>query len=69
MPAHVRGLIQMLGAYQAATARAAWSGTRGDAVAALASNPLVLSLTLAERLYDEMAAAHRQHLPLRLLEA
>jgi 6-phospho-beta-glucosidase len=68
LPAHVRGLIQMLGAYQAATARAAWSGTRGDAVAALASNPLVLSLTLAERLYDEMAAAHRQHLPLRLLE-
>ena len=48
--------------------RGGGSGTRRDAVAALASNPLVLSLPLAERLYDEMAAAHRQHLPLRLLE-
>jgi 6-phospho-beta-glucosidase len=36
-------------------------------VAALASHPLVVSLSLAERLYDEMAAAHRAHLPDRLL--
>jgi 6-phospho-beta-glucosidase len=34
---------------------------------ALTSNPLVGSLSLAERLYDEMAAAHREHLPPRLL--
>jgi 6-phospho-beta-glucosidase len=63
----VRGLIEMLGEYQALTAEAAWSGTRRDGIAALASNPLVLSLTTAESLYDEMAAAHRAHLPARLL--
>jgi 6-phospho-beta-glucosidase len=63
----VIGLIQALGEYQALTAEAAWSGTRRDAVAALAGHPLVLSLTRAEAIYDEMAAAHRQWLPDRLL--
>jgi 6-phospho-beta-glucosidase len=68
LPQHLRGLIQMLGAYQAATAQAAWNGTRRDAVAALASNPLVLSLPLAEHLYGEMAVAHRDYLPARLVD-
>jgi 6-phospho-beta-glucosidase len=63
----VRGLIEMLGEYQALTAEAAWSGTRRDGIAALASHPLVLSLTTAEALYDEMAAAHKAYLPARLL--
>jgi len=63
----VRGLIEALGACQALTAEAAWDGTRRDAIAALASHPLVVSLSLAERIYDDMAAAHRAHLPDRLL--
>jgi 6-phospho-beta-glucosidase len=63
----VAGLIEALGEYQALTAEAAWSGTRRDAVAALAGHPLVLSLTRAEAIYDEMAAAHRAWLPDRLL--
>ena len=63
----VAGLIESLGAFQALTAEAAWSGTRRDAVAALAGHPLVLSLTRAEAIYDEMAAAHRPWLPDRLL--
>jgi 6-phospho-beta-glucosidase len=67
LPRQVRGLIEMLGEYQALTAEAAWTGGRRDAVAALASHPLVVSLSLAERLYGEMAAAHRAHLPDRLL--
>jgi len=67
LPVHVSGLVQMLGEYQAATADAAWRGGRREAVRALASNPLVLSYTRAERLYDEMAAAHRAWLPDRLL--
>jgi 6-phospho-beta-glucosidase len=57
----------MLAEYQALTAEAAWKGTRRDAVRALASNPLVLSLTKAEAIYDEMAAAHRDFLPERLV--
>jgi len=67
MPCHVLGLVQMLGEYQALTAEAAWSGKRRDAIRALASHPLVFSLPKAEAIYDEMAAAHRQYLPERLL--
>lgn len=67
MPRHVVGLVQMLGEYQALTAEAAWSGTRRDAIRALASNPLVFSLAKAEAIYDEMSAAHRAYLPERLL--
>jgi 6-phospho-beta-glucosidase len=67
LPANVRGLIEALGAYQALTAEAAWTGGRREAIAALAAHPLVVSLSLAERIYDEMAAAHRAHLPDRLV--
>jgi len=67
LPRQVRGLIEALGEYQALTAEAAWSGTRREAVVALTSNPLVRTFSLAETLYDEMAAAHRQWLPDRLL--
>jgi 6-phospho-beta-glucosidase len=67
MPRHVLGLVQMLGEYQALTAEAAWSGNRRDAIRALASHPLVFSLHKAEAIYDEMAVAHRQYLPERLL--
>jgi 6-phospho-beta-glucosidase len=67
LPATVRGLIEALGTYQALTAEAAWGGTRRDAVAALTSHPLVGSLSLAERIFDDMAAAHRAWLPDRLL--
>jgi 6-phospho-beta-glucosidase len=67
LPRAVRGLIEALGEYQALTAEAAWSGSRRDAVAALTSHPLVVSLSRAEAIYDEMAAAHRAWLPDRLL--
>lgn len=67
LPRHLIGLVQMLAEYQALTAEAAWSGTRVDAIRALASHPLVFSLHTAEAIYDEMAAAHRRYLPERLL--
>jgi 6-phospho-beta-glucosidase len=67
MPPQVVGLVKMLGEYQALAAEAAWSGTRHDAIQALTSHPLVFSLRLAETIYDEMAAAHREYLPERLL--
>jgi 6-phospho-beta-glucosidase len=67
LPRHVRGLIGLLGEYQWLTAEAAWSGTRRDAIRALASHPWLLDLHRAEALYDDLAAAHRQHLPDRLL--
>lgn len=67
LPRHVAGLVKMLGEYQALTAEAAWSGTRTDAIRALASHPLVFSLEKAIAIYDELAAAHRAWLPERLL--
>ncbi|MFN8490478.1 MAG: hypothetical protein U0350_23010 [Caldilineaceae bacterium] len=67
MPRQVVGLVKMLGEYQALTAEAAWSGTRREAIRALASNPLVFSLAKAEAIYDEMAAALEDYLPERLL--
>jgi 6-phospho-beta-glucosidase len=66
MPRQVVGLVKMLGEYQALAAEVAWSGTRSDAIRALASNPLVLSLRKAEAIYDDMAAALKAHLPPRL---
>jgi len=67
LPREVMGLLEMLAQYQILTAEAGWKGNRRDAVKALASNPLVLSLTKAEALYDRLAAAHRAFLPERLL--
>jgi 6-phospho-beta-glucosidase len=67
LPRHLLGLLEMLGEYQAITAEAAWRGTRVDAIRALASNPLVLSLAKAEAVYTEMSAALARFLPERLL--
>ncbi len=67
LPDHVRGLIQMLAEHQRLAADAAWQGSRRDAIRALASHPWVLSIDLAETLYDEMADAHQAYLPERLL--
>jgi 6-phospho-beta-glucosidase len=69
LPQHVRGLIEMLGEYQALAAEAAWSGSRQEAVRALCANPLVLNVDLAERIYNALAAAHQPYLPERLLAA
>lgn len=68
MSRQVVGLVKMLAEYQALTAEAAWSGSRKTAIQALASHPFVHSLDKAERIYDEMAAAHRDYLPERLLK-
>jgi 6-phospho-beta-glucosidase len=67
LPAHLRGLVHELGEYQALAADAGWSGTRLDAIRALAAHPLMVDLDRTERVYDELAIAHREHLPERLL--
>ena len=67
LPHQVMGLTGMLAEYQWLAAKAAWDGSRRDALRALAANPLVLSLSSAERLFDELSAAHRAYLPPRLL--
>jgi 6-phospho-beta-glucosidase len=69
LPTHLRGLVEALGEYQQSAADAAWSGDARDAVRALAAHPLVRSVDLAEELYAELAHAHREHLPDRLVPA
>ena len=69
LPRHVRGLVEALARVPAAAADAAWAGTRATRVRALAAHPLVRSIDLAERLYAELADAHRAHLPERLVPA
>ncbi|GAA2158981.1 hypothetical protein [Pedococcus bigeumensis] len=67
LPHAVRGLVQQLAEFQYLAAEAAWRGTRADGIRALAANPMVPTLAVAEELYDEMAHAHRDYLPERLL--
>lgn len=69
LPRHVRGLVEMLAEYQLLAAAAAWSGTRTDAIRALAANPLVQSVDKAEAVFAELSNAHRAFLPERLLAA
>jgi 6-phospho-beta-glucosidase len=68
LPHAVRGLVQQLAEFQYLAAEAAWKGTRADGIRALAANPMVPTLAVAEELYDEMAYAHRAYLPERLLK-
>lgn len=63
-----RGLISLLSEFEGATARAALEGNRLDAIKALAANPLVLSYSKAEAVYDDLAVAHAPYLPARLLK-
>jgi 6-phospho-beta-glucosidase len=67
LPHAVLGITQQLAEYQILAAKAAWDGTRPDAVRAMVAHPLVPSLDIAEALYDEMSAAQARWLPGRLL--
>ena len=61
LPADVLGLLRILGDYQWLAADAIWNGDRCTLDRALASDPLVLSLSLAQRLLDEALPAHREY--------
>ncbi len=67
LPRAVLGITRQLADYQILTAKAAWDGTTADAVRAMAANPLVPSLTVAEALYGELATAQSAWLPERLI--
>lgn len=67
LPREGLGPIKMLAEYQALAARAAWDGTRKEAIRALVANPLVLTLPKAEALFEALAQAHARHLPEKLM--
>jgi 6-phospho-beta-glucosidase len=54
VPDHARDLVTRVKIYERATVQAAVSGTRADAVEALALNPLVHERALAEQLVDAL---------------
>lgn len=60
LPSDVMGLLHMLAEYQWLAADAIWNGDRRSLIHALASNPLVISLTLAEALLDDIIPLQRQ---------
>lgn len=63
LPSDVVGLLHMLAEYQWLAADAIWNGDRNALKHALASNPLVLSLALAENLLNEIIPLQEAHLP------
>ncbi len=69
LPPEVMGLLQMLAAYQWLAAHAIWQGDRKAHEHALAANPLVLSLPLAQTLLDEIIPLQQAYLPDRLVSS
>jgi len=66
LPHSVMGLLAILAEYQWLAAQAIWQGTRREAVRALAANPLVLSISLAEALFNEIISLQSDYIPDRL---
>lgn len=66
LPSDVVGLLHMLAEYQWLAADAIWNGDYHDYKRALASNPLILSLSLAEKLLAEIIPLQQAYLPSHL---
>ncbi len=67
LPSECAGLLHMLAEYQWVAADAIWNGTRQDLTRALASNPLVLSLSLADNLLNTIIPLQKAYLPEQFL--
>ena len=60
-PPELTGLLHMLAEYQASAADAIWHGDYNAIRHALAANPLVLSLNLADRLLEAITPLQKQY--------
>ncbi len=65
LPAEVRGLMQMIKAYEELTVEAATRCSYAIALRALLAHPLVMSYETAKPLLDEILEANRPYLPAR----
>jgi 6-phospho-beta-glucosidase len=63
LPPEFLGLVQAVKAYERLAARAAITGDRTVALAALMANPLVRQYPVAAKLLDALLEANRTHLP------
>lgn len=68
IPNTVLPVLRHRAEFQKLAAKAAWDGTRRDAIVAMASHPLVRDLPVAEQIYDKLASAQSAFLPARLLK-
>ena len=62
-PTEILGLLHMLAEYQWLAAQSIWHGDRQAMEHALAANPLVLSLSPAHKMFDQMIPLLRPWLP------
>lgn len=60
---YIKGLVQAVKAYEHLTVKAALSGNKDDAIAALMVNPLIGDYEAAKECFEEMLEAHREYLP------
>ncbi|ASK63874.1 6-phospho-beta-glucosidase [Virgibacillus phasianinus] len=60
----IRGLMQVVKAYEELTVEAAVTGNRGTALQALTLHPLIPSFDRAKKIFDEMLEVNEQYLPL-----
>jgi 6-phospho-beta-glucosidase len=63
MPLSVRGLVQQVKAYEQLTIQAAMTGNQDTALMALANNPVVPSVGVAETLLQDILRENRAELP------
>lgn len=63
LPVEIMGLLQMLAAYQFLAAQAVWSGDQRYLEHALAANPLVMSISKAQKMLKEMVPLIQPWLP------
>jgi 6-phospho-beta-glucosidase len=63
MPLSVRGLVQMVKAYEELTIQAALTGSREIAIEALMANPLVSSFGKANRFFSQVLENERNYIP------
>ncbi|MCA9890833.1 MAG: glycoside hydrolase [Anaerolineae bacterium] len=63
LPSEVVGLLHMLAEYQWAAADAIWNGGMRELRHALAANPLVMSLPVAQKLLEEIVPLQASYLP------
>ena len=58
-----QNLIRSVKTYENYTVKAAISGSRIDAIRALAANPLIQDIDVAKACFEEMLIAHKEYLP------
>lgn len=60
---HIKGMMQMMKAYEKHAVRAALTGDEDEAMRALLINPLVGDYKKAKPCFDELKEVHKEHLP------